>query len=60
MAYAHSRNESGERQDLRHQLDAVAQLAEELAAPFGGGTVTRLASYDLSLKLHPPHGAGGN
>ena len=44
MAYAHSRNASGQRHDLRAHLDAVAALAEGFASAFGGGEFARFAA----------------
>ncbi|MCS6803302.1 MAG: CRISPR-associated endonuclease Cas3'' [Chloroflexota bacterium] len=54
MAYAHSKNAAGERQDLVAHLRAVAALAREFAAPFGGGDLAYVAGlwHDLG-KFHP-------
>lgn len=54
MAYAHSRNERGERHDLLDHLQATARLASSFAEDFGGAS----AGYYLGLwhdlgKFHP-------
>ena len=53
-AYAHSRNEWGERQGLLAHLQAVSDLAARFAAPLGAEELGRFLGicHDLG-KFHP-------
>ena len=54
MYYAHSRNVQGQRQELEAHLRAVAALAAEFAAPFGGQEIARFAGlWHDAGKLNP-------
>jgi CRISPR-associated endonuclease/helicase Cas3 len=54
MAYAHSKNEAGERHGLVEHLTAVAERARAFADPFGAGDLAHWAGlwHDLG-KFHP-------
>lgn len=54
MAFAHSRNDDGERHDLIAHLESVATQARTFAAPFGAGELAYWAGmwHDLG-KFHP-------
>jgi CRISPR-associated endonuclease/helicase Cas3 len=54
MAYAHSKNDQGNRHDLVEHLTCVAERARDFAAPFGGGDLAYWAGmwHDLG-KFHP-------
>ncbi len=54
IAYAHSRNSAGQRQELAQHLEAVAELAAEFCSSFGARQVGYLLGqwHDLG-KFHP-------
>ncbi len=54
MAYAHSRNAQGRRQDLEEHIRAVAALAERFASDFNAGSLGRLLGLCHDIGKYDP------
>jgi len=54
MAYAHSRNAQGRRQDLEDHIRAVAALAEKFASAFDAGPMGRLLGLCHDIGKYDP------